>query len=83
VLSLNKCIFCVPFGIWLGHLVCKKGLMAEALKIVVTVNLEAPRNVNQLRVTLGHTRYYRKFIKDYAKITVPMEKLLKKDATFY
>jgi hypothetical protein len=28
---------------------------------------------------LGHTRYYRKFIKGYAHITTPMEKLLKKE----
>jgi len=28
-------------------------------------------------------RYYRKFIKSYAQITAPMEKLLKKDFTFY
>jgi len=27
--------------------------------------------------------YYRKFIKSYAQITVPMEKLLKKDVTFH
>lgn len=31
---------------------------------------------------LSHTGYYRKFIKAYAQITAPMEKLLKKDATF-
>lgn len=55
----------------------------DPTKIVVIVNLEAPRNVKQLGTTLGHTRYYRKFIKAYAQITMPMEKLLKKDATFY
>ena len=44
--------------------------------------LGAPRSVKQLHATLGHTRYYRKFIKAYAQITAPMEKLLKKDTTF-
>jgi len=83
VLNLKKCLFCVPFGILLGHVVCKQGLMVEHVKIMVIINLEAPRSVKQLRTTVGHTRYYRKFIKSYAQITAPMEKLLKKDATFY
>ena len=32
-----------------------------------------------MHTTLGHTGYYRKFIKRYVKITAPMEKLLKQD----
>jgi hypothetical protein len=35
-----------------------------------------------LRATLGHTGYYRTFIKGYAWITAPMEKLLNKDTKF-
>lgn len=35
-----------------------------------------------MRTTLGHTRYYRNYIKTYAQITEPMEKLLKKDVMF-
>jgi hypothetical protein len=35
-----------------------------------------------LRETLGHTGYYKKFIKGYAYITASMEKLLKKDIKF-
>jgi hypothetical protein len=38
--------------------------------------------MRQLRETLGHTGYYKKFIKVYAKIIAPMEKLLKKDIRF-
>jgi len=51
------------------------------VKITVIVNLEAPKNVKQLRAMLGHTSYYRKFIKSHAQITAPIEKILKKDAT--
>ena len=36
-----------------------------------------------MRFILGHTGYYRKFIKGYALITTPMEKLLKKDLSFF
>jgi len=57
--------------------------MVDPAKITVIVNLEAPKNVKQLRTTLGHMGYHRKFIKAYAQITAPMEKLLKKNVTFY
>lgn len=44
-LNLKKYIFCVPYLILLGHVVCKQGLMVDPAKIVVTVNLEALKNV--------------------------------------
>lgn len=56
--------------------------MVDPVKIVVILNLEAPRSVKQLRATLRHTRYYRKFTKGHAQITTPKEKLLKKDVMF-
>jgi hypothetical protein len=81
-LNIKKCIFNTPFGILLGHVVCKQGLLVDPAKIVVIVNLPPPKSVHQLRATLGHTGYYRKFIKSYTQITAPMEKLLKKDIKF-
>lgn len=54
----------------------------DLAKIAVIVNLDSLRNIKKLCATLGHTRYYRKFVKAYAQITAPMEKLLKKDTTF-
>ena len=81
-LNLKKCIFCVPFGILLGHIVCRKGLMVDPAKIAIIVNLPPPNLVRQLCTTLGHTGYYRKFIKGYAQIIAPMEKLLRCDVKF-
>jgi hypothetical protein len=41
-LNLKKCIFCAPFGILLGHVVCKQGLLVDPSKIVVILDLEPP-----------------------------------------
>src|SRR5271155_3087615 len=81
-LNLKKCIFCAPFGIFLGHIVCKQGLMVDPAKIAIIVNLPPPKSVKKLRTTLGHTGYYRKFIKGYAQLAATMEKKLKKDIKF-
>jgi hypothetical protein len=62
--------------------VYKQGLLVDPAKIIIIVNLPPPKSVCQLRDTLGHTSYYIKFIMSYAHITVPMEKLLKKDIKF-
>jgi len=61
-LNLKKCIFYVPFGFFLRHVVCKQGLMVGPVKIIVIVNLEAFRNVKQLRATLGKNGYYRNLL---------------------
>jgi hypothetical protein len=54
-LNIKKCIFGTPFGILLGHIVCKQGLLVDPAKIAVIVNLPAPKTVRQLRAMLGHT----------------------------
>lgn len=41
-LSLKKCMFFFPFGIFLGHNVCQQGLMVDRAKIAVIINLESP-----------------------------------------
>jgi hypothetical protein len=58
--------FCSAYFIYLvSCIVCKQGLLVDPAKITVIVNLPAPKIVRQLRATLGHTGYYRKFIKGY------------------
>ena len=56
-IEFEKFIFCVPFGILLGHVVSKQGFMVDPAKIVVILNLEIPRNFKQLSEMLGYTRH--------------------------
>jgi hypothetical protein len=65
-----------------GHIVFKQGILVYPTKVTVIVKLPPPKSVRQLRQTLGHTCYYRKFIKGYVQITMSMEKLLNKDSKF-
>jgi hypothetical protein len=39
-LNLKKCIF--PFGVLLGHIVCKQGLLVDRSKIAIIVDLPPP-----------------------------------------
>ena len=57
-------------------------MLVNPAKIMLIVNLPPPTNVKWIRETLGHMGYYQKFIRGYAAITSPMEKLLKKDTHF-
>jgi hypothetical protein len=50
-LNIKKCIFGTPFGILLGHIVCKQGLLVGIAKIALIVNLPPPKSVRQLRET--------------------------------
>jgi hypothetical protein len=81
-LNLRKCIFCVPHGNLLGHIVCREGVLVDPAKVVVILNMPPPTSAKLLCSTLGHTGYYRRFIRRYATITAPLEKLLKKSELF-
>jgi hypothetical protein len=54
-LNLKKCTFFSPFEVFLGHIVCKKGLLFDSSKISIIVDLPPPTSIKQLRTSLGHT----------------------------
>ena len=81
-LNLKKCIFVVPFGALIGHIIYKDGVCVDATKVTIIMNMSSPTSVKQLHSTLGHTGYYRWFIRNYLLITAPLEKLLKKAEHF-
>jgi hypothetical protein len=70
LLNIKKCIFCTSFNVLLGHIICKEGLLVDLAKILIMVNLSTLENVSTLWSMLGHTRYYCRFINEYAKLTM-------------
>ena len=81
-MNTRKCIFLTPIGILLGHIVCKEGIKVDFAKIKIILDLKPPMNPKQVRVLLGHTRYYRKFMRYYSDMTYPLEELLREDQEF-
>ncbi|RVW68650.1 Retrovirus-related Pol polyprotein from transposon 17.6 [Vitis vinifera] len=69
-------------GIVLGHVISKKDIEVDKVKIKLIVNLPPPTNVKEVRQFLGHAGFYRRFIKDFSKLARPMCALLDKDAKF-
>ncbi|GJV27029.1 reverse transcriptase domain-containing protein [Tanacetum coccineum] len=82
VLNWEKCHFMVKEVIMLGHKVSGAGLEVDKAKIDVISKLPPPTNVKGIRSFLGHAGFYRRFIKDFSKITRPLTKLLEKDTPF-
>ncbi|KAL5539541.1 hypothetical protein UlMin_044745 [Ulmus minor] len=69
-------------GIVLGHRISVKGIEVDQAKIDVIKKLPPPTNVKGVRSFLGHAGFYRRFIKEFSKITKPLCELLVKDAVF-
>jgi hypothetical protein len=82
VLNWEKCHFMVKQGIVLGHVISERDIEVDKAKVETVEQLPPPKDVKSLRSFLGHARFYRRFIKDFSKITKSLTHLLQKDVTF-
>nr|GFB00636.1 reverse transcriptase domain-containing protein [Tanacetum cinerariifolium] len=81
-LNWKKSHFMVKEGIVLGHKISKKGIEVDKAKIEVISKLPHPTTVKGIQSFLGHAGFYRRFIKDFSKISRPMTHLLEKNSPF-
>nr|GEV12883.1 reverse transcriptase domain-containing protein [Tanacetum cinerariifolium] len=81
-LNWEKSHFMVKEGTVLGHKISKKGIEVDKAKIKVISKLPHPTTVKKIRSFLENAGFYRRFIKDFSKISRPMTHLLEKNSPF-
>ena len=82
-LNPEKCNFGTKTVKYLGHIISKDGIYVNPENVDKVKNFPRPSNAKQVRSFLGMANFYRKFVKDYAKIASPLTALLKKNQQFY
>ncbi|CAN6557462.1 unnamed protein product [Malus baccata var. baccata] len=82
VLNWEKCHFMVKQGIVLGHIISEEGIEVDKSKVDLVRHLPSPTSVREVRSFLGHAGFYRRFIKDFSKISQPLCRLLQKEVAF-
>ncbi|KAI8517499.1 hypothetical protein Bbelb_035160 [Branchiostoma belcheri] len=60
---------------YLGHVVSEKEVATDPDKCAVLRDWPEPKTVKQVKSFLGFCSYYRRFVKDFAKIAHPLQKL--------
>ncbi|RDX81094.1 Retrovirus-related Pol polyprotein from transposon opus, partial [Mucuna pruriens] len=76
VLNFEKCHFMVTKGIVLGHLVSNRDIEVDKSKIDIISSLPNPTFVREVHSFLGHAGFYKRFIKNFNKLALPLSKLL-------
>ncbi|GAA5845930.1 hypothetical protein JCM11251_007340 [Rhodosporidiobolus azoricus] len=78
-LSLNpaKCQLFASSMVWCGTHVSKEGRQPDKAKVQAVVEWPAPKNPHEVLRFLNFAGYYRPLIKDFAKLTEPLQRLTK------
>ena len=75
-LKPTKCFFFRDEIEYLGHVVSGKGISTNPKKIEAVTKWPTPKTVYDVRSFLGFVGYYRRFIKDFSKITKPIREVI-------
>ena len=80
--KFTKCEFWLREVQFLGHIVSSEGIRVDPAKIEAVLNWERPKTPTEVRSFMGLAGYYRRFVKDFSKIVVPLTKLTRKNVKF-
>jgi len=81
-LKPEKCQFAKQRLSYLGYIISPDQVQMDLIKLKGISDWPAPSTIKETRKFLGFCNFYRKFIKDYAKIASPINQLVKKNMKF-
>ncbi|XP_070679275.1 uncharacterized protein [Malus domestica] len=80
--KFSKCEFWLNQVAFLGHVISSQRIQVDSHKVVAVDNWEQPRTVTEVRSFLGLAGYYKRFIKVFSMIALPLTRLTRKDVKF-
>lgn len=81
-LKAKKCKFAARSVEYLGHVISHEGVRPNPEKINAVRDFPVPKNTKSLKSFLGLSNYYRRFVRDFAKIASPLNALTRKSVRF-
>lgn len=81
-LKITKCNLYAKEFEYLGHIISKEGIKANPKKVEVIHNYPRPRTVKHIQRFLGMCNYFRRYVRNYAKMAKPLTSLLRKETPF-
>ena len=62
----------VSEGIVLGNKISERGIEVDKIKVDDLEKMSCPKDIKGIRSFVGHAAFYRRFIKDFLKISRPL-----------
>ncbi|KAL0325100.1 UNVERIFIED_CONTAM: hypothetical protein Sradi_5079300 [Sesamum radiatum] len=81
-LNLEKCVFAVRGGRFLGFMVTQRGIEANPLKIKSILDMKGPTNINEVQQLTGRIAALSRFISKTVEKSLPFFKVLRKTKNF-
>ncbi|KAE8716293.1 Detected protein of unknown function [Hibiscus syriacus] len=80
--KFSKFEFWLNEVIFLGHVISADEIRMDPQKVKAIMDWEVPKNVSKVQSFLGLVGYYRRFVKNFSMIVLPLTKLMRKNVPF-